>query len=81
MFYTYQGITNDGLYYVSAVLPINIGFLIGYPIPTDQGDFEFIQSEVERVTDQLNNSKPEAFSPSMLTLDAMIQSMTVTGIP
>ena len=81
MFYTFQGITDDGLYYVSAVLPINIGFLIGYPIPTDQGDFEFIQSEVERVTEQLNNSKPEAFSPSMLTLDAMIQSMTVTGIP
>lgn len=81
MIYTFQGITNDGMYYVAAVLPINIGFLIGYPIPTDQGDFEFIQSEVERVTEQLNNSKPEAFTPSMLTLDAMIQSLNVTGIP
>lgn len=81
MFYTFQGITNDGLYYVSAVLPINIEFLIGYPIPTDQGDFEFIQSEVERVTEQLNNSKPEAFTPSILDLDAMIQSISVTGLP
>lgn len=81
MFYTFQGITNDGQYYVSAILPINIGFLIGYPTPTDQGDFVFIESEVERVTEQLNNSKPEAFTPSMLTLDAMIQSINVTGIP
>lgn len=81
MFYTFQGITSDGQYYVSAIMPINIGFLVGYPTPTDQGDFEFIQSEVERVTQQLNNSKPEAFTPSMLTLDVMIQSISVTGIP
>jgi hypothetical protein len=81
MFYTFQGITSDGQYYVSAILPINIGFLIGYPTPTDQGDFEFIESEVERVTEQLNNSKPEAFTPSMLTLDALIQSISVNGIP
>lgn len=81
MFYTFQGITNDGQYYVSAILPINIGFLVGYPTPTDQGDFVFIESEVEKVTEQLNNSKPEAFTPSMLTLDALIQSISVTGIP
>lgn len=81
MFYTFQGITNDGLYYVSAILPINIGFLIGYPTPTDQGNFDEIQKQVELVTKQLNNSKPEAFSPSMLILDALMQSMTVTGIP
>lgn len=81
MFYTFQGITNDGLYYVSAILPINIGFLIGYPTPTDQGDFVFIENEVKRVTEQLNNSIPEAFTPSMLTLDALIQSINITGIP
>lgn len=81
MFYTFQGITSDGLYYVSAVLPINIGFLVGYPTPTDQGDFEEIQKQIELVTEQLNNSKPESFSPSMLTLDAWIQSISVTGIP
>lgn len=79
--YTFQGITSDGLYYVSAQMPINIGFLIGYPTPTDQGDFVFIENEVKRVTEQLNNSKPESFTPSMLTLDALIQSINVTGIP
>jgi hypothetical protein len=81
MFYTFQGVTNDGLYYVSAILPINIGFLIGYPTPTDQGNFDEIQKEVELVTQQLNNSTPESFTPSMLTLDSMIQSMSVSGIP
>jgi hypothetical protein len=62
-------------------MPINIGFLIGYPTPTDQGDFEEIQRQIELQTQQLNNSKPESFTPSMLELDAMIQSMNVTGIP
>lgn len=81
MFYTFQGITNDGLYYVSAVLPINIEFLNGYPTPTDQGDFVFIENEVKKMTDQLNNSSPESFTPSITALDALIQSITVTGIP
>lgn len=81
MIYTFQGITNDGLYYVSAILPINVDFLVGYPTPTDQGDFVFIQSEVERVTQQLNTASSEAFTPSLLTLDALMQSMSVTGIP
>ena len=27
LFYTYQGLTNDGIYYVAAVLPINAAFL------------------------------------------------------
>lgn len=81
MIYTFQGITNDGLYYVSAILPINIGFLVGYPTPTDQGNFEEIEKQVELVTQQLNNSSPESFTPSMLKLDALIQSITVTGLP
>lgn len=81
MLYTFQGITNDGLYYVSTTFAVNIGFLIGYPAPTGWDDVAAIQTQVETVTQQLNNSKPEAFTPSMLTLDALIQSISVTGIP
>lgn len=81
MVYTFQGITSDGLYYVSAEMPINIGFLIGYPEPTEQGNFEEIKKQVELVTQQLNNSTPESFTPSMTSLDALIQSINVTGIP
>jgi hypothetical protein len=81
MFYTFQGITNDGLYYVSAILPINVDFLVGYPTPTDQGDFVFIESEVIRVTDQLNNTSSDSFTPKLTVLDTLIQSINVTGIP
>ncbi|MBL8099277.1 MAG: hypothetical protein JNK81_08845 [Anaerolineales bacterium] len=81
MFYTFQGITNDGLYYVSAVFPINVDFLVGYPTPTDQGDFAFIESEVIRVTEQLNNTSSDSFTPRLSALDTLIQSINVTGLP
>lgn len=81
MFYTFQGITNDGVYYVSAILPINVDFLVGYPTPTDQGDFVFIESEVIRVIDQLNNTSSDSFTPKLTVLDTLIQSINVTGIP
>jgi len=81
IFYTFQGITNDGVYYVSAILPINVDFLVGYPTPTDQGDFVFIESEVIRVTDQLNNTSSDSFTPKLTVLDTLIQSINVTGIP
>jgi hypothetical protein len=81
MIYTFQGITNDGLYYVSAVFPINVDFLIGYPTPTDQGDFVFIESEVIRVTDQLNNTSSDSFTPRLTALDTLVQSINVVGLP
>ncbi|MBL8090503.1 MAG: hypothetical protein KF758_17570 [Anaerolineales bacterium] len=81
MFYTFQGITNDGLYYVSAILPINVDFLVGYPTPTDQRDFAFIESEVLRVTDQLNNTSSDSFTPRLTALDSLIQSINVVGLP
>ncbi|KXK14626.1 MAG: hypothetical protein UZ14_CFX002001051 [Chloroflexi bacterium OLB14] len=81
MLYTFQGITNDGLYYVSATFAVNIGFLVGKTAPTDWPDPVILQNEIDTVTQQLNNSKPESFTPSLLVLDSFVQSINVTGIP
>ncbi|HCR72398.1 MAG TPA: hypothetical protein DIW23_13195 [Anaerolineae bacterium] len=81
MLYTFQGITNDGLYYVSTTFAVNIGFLIGKQAPTDWPDVAILQNEIDTVTEQLNNSKPEAFTPSLLVLDSLVQSIVVNGLP
>ncbi|MCC7117565.1 MAG: hypothetical protein IT310_03480 [Anaerolineales bacterium] len=81
LLYTFQGITADGAQYVSATLPINIGFLSGYPTPTNPTDFVAIEIQVKTVAQQLDESSPEAFNPSISTLDALIQSIQVSGTP
>jgi len=81
MLYTFQGITNDGLYYVSTTFAVNIGFLVGTQAPTDWPDATIMQNQVDTVTQQLNNSKPEAFTPSLLVLDSLVQSIVVNGLP
>lgn len=81
MMYTFQGITNDGLYYVSTTFAVNIGFLVGQQAPTDWPDVAILQNQIDTVTQQLNNSKPEAFTPSLLVLDSLVQSINVTGLP
>lgn len=81
MLYTFQGITNDGLYYVSTTFAVNIGFLVGQQAPTDWPDVTILENQINTVTQQLNNSKPEEFTPSLLVLDSLVQSIVVNGIP
>lgn len=91
VFYTFQGITSDGLYYVSAILPIHASFLAEYgspeyPVPADGIPFDWenwenIDVHVSAVKDKLNATSPEAFSPSLLVFDSFINSILVTGNP
>lgn len=89
MFYTFQGITNDGKYYLSAVLPASAAFLVNfpspeYPAPPDGVPFnwdDFMQNEahIEAVKQKLNSAAPETFTPALASLDALIQSVKVTA--
>ncbi|MBC7876822.1 MAG: hypothetical protein H7Y59_06575 [Anaerolineales bacterium] len=91
VFYTFQGITSDGQYYVSAILPVSIGFLAEYAspeypvpadgIPFDWDKYENIQAHFDGVKQKLNGTDPSTFNPSLLTLDEMIQSISITGNP
>jgi hypothetical protein len=77
--YTFQGLSNDGKYYISAVFPVNHSEL-----PLD--DQVFTQSEVEvknfpaylqETADWLDQQPSDAFTPDLSILDALIQSLEV----
>ena len=81
LFYAYQGLTDDGMYLISAILPVS------HPnLPAD-GD-TFIGDEYDAfinayeaylfdVESQLAAESPLSFSPQLTDLDAMMESMQV----
>jgi hypothetical protein len=80
LFYTYQGLTSDGKYYISAILPVTNAILA----PDDSipgGDFEKFSQNIKTymadMTDKLNGQPDEAFVPSLTLLDNMIKSVTI----
>ena len=90
MIYQFQGLTSDGKYYIIAILPINAPFLaadedpastlpadgIPYPDINTAGEAE-VNAYYQAVTDKLNATSPDAFTPSLSQLDALIASITV----
>jgi len=89
IFYYYQGITNDGAYFVSAIFHVNASFLVADSkpdsstppdgVPFNWGpDLDFT-TYISQVTQKLNETAPENFNPSLLVLDEMIGSLQVTA--
>ena len=81
MFYTYQGLTSDGLYYVSAILPITHPSL---PADGDSAQITdwnaFSENYViyaDDISRQLNTEADSMFTPSIQLLDAMFASLKV----
>jgi hypothetical protein len=83
LFYYFHGITNDGNYYVQVVLPIQAPFLASdnnpnSPLPQNGIPFHGDQSYFSAIEQQLNTTPPNQFSPTLTSLDALVQSITVT---
>jgi len=88
LFYQFQGLTSDNKYYVIAILPITAPILAedekpeaavpkeGVPIPTDIGPNNVYYISV---TEKLNSLSPDSYTPSLTSLDALIQSILVTN--
>ena len=82
LFYTFQGITNDGKYYVSAILPVNHSSL---PKNYDEGmqdkDYETFSQDYKNyvvgIEKQLNEQNDDSFNPQLGLLDAMIKSIKI----
>lgn len=82
LFYTYQGLTSNGQYWVSAILPINNPIL---PANADNPPGgvsweEFNNNYGPYITDmiaQLNSQPQDAYSPSLGLLDALVGSITI----
>jgi hypothetical protein len=81
LFYTLQGLTADGEFYISAVLPVN------HPDLPSDGD-SYIGEEYEAfienyeiylvdIEQQLEASTTKAFSPSLSALDAVVQTLSI----
>jgi hypothetical protein len=90
LFYQFQGFTNDGEYYVVAILPITAPILaetsdpgavlpiggIPYPYYAEGLDAD-MPGYYAAVTALLDATSPESFMPTLNQLDLLIQSMRV----
>jgi len=90
LFYYFQGITDDGMYFISARLHISASFLVadsnpnsitppdGIPFIWDSTKFD-LAKYYQDIEEKLNSSLPDAYSPSLNLLDALINSILVTN--
>jgi len=81
LFYTFQGITDNGAYYVSASLPLGDRKLAGddgavqdQNPATFQANYSSYTSNIEQL---LNNQKPNSFTPNINLMDLIIHNLVV----
>jgi hypothetical protein len=86
LFYTFQGLTNDGKYYVAAVLPVtNPGLQNGSEMSEEftkslSDNPGYYQEYLSSTVSTLNQQHATSFTPSLDNLDALIRSLTVPAV-
>jgi hypothetical protein len=90
--YVFQGLTHDGRYYISAFLPVSAPFLPDHvdephTVPAvdgvifprfDSSSFNSLYDRYQRtITQKLDSTPPEEFSPTLSNLDELIESLQV----
>lgn len=90
LFYHFQGLTSDGAYYVIAILPISAPLLAENSDPTaavPQGGVAYLdqtdpdpdwEGYYSAITALLDNTAPDAFSPTLGEFDLLIESILIT---
>ena len=95
LFYSYQGVTDNGLYYVSATFPVAAAFLPktfaegvpGMPTvgPGDGGLLEAYMEAVSRfnrdASERLEQLRPADYQPNLQTSDALVRSLLAGEAP
>jgi hypothetical protein len=79
LIYFFSGLTNDGKYYVLAILPIN---LAGLPENDPFGEFPDPnntdpENYYSNATLRLNNTQADSFTPNLDLLDTLINSINI----
>jgi hypothetical protein len=82
LFYSFQGLTDDGNYVIVGIFPVTNPVLIddansfmeGQDINTFADNFINYVAEIET---QLNNQQPNSFTPSLLLLDELFESLQI----
>lgn len=81
IFYTFQGLTNDGAYYVAVLMPVNHPSLKTYAeeVMDTEGDAFMTDpvNYVNGISEQLDRQASYTFTPDLAALDAMIQTLLV----
>ncbi len=83
LIYTYQGLTDDGKYYVAAVLPVNHPSLPADEEVTGNEPPEFtgaFGAYVANVVATLNAQAADSFTPDLTRLDAMMGSLEIRQV-
>lgn len=79
IFYTYQGISSDGKYYIAAVLPINSSLL--QDLALDQAGLEAMAEKypeyIANMTELLRSEGGGVLTPSLEALDNMMMSLEI----
>jgi hypothetical protein len=81
IFYTFQGLTDDGIYWVAITLPISSPILpddADFRMPPDGYSIEGYSSYVKDVKDTLEAQEPGSFFPTINSLDDLISSISVS---
>ena len=78
LFYTFQGITDDGETYVAAVLPVSHPTLPDVaPEDLDEAFYENYRGYIRAVEQELSARKASTFTPDLSLVDGMIHSIEV----
>jgi len=77
IFYTYQGLSADGRYYIAAVLPINSSLLPELQLSNDELDniVDEYHDYIEDMTETIRAENGGVLTPSLEALDAMMMSL------
>jgi hypothetical protein len=79
LFYSFQGLTDDGAYYVSAQFPITTASLSDQPIIEDwDAFFAGYQDYLVETVQNLNALPSNEFEPDLEVIDSVIQSFVVS---
>jgi hypothetical protein len=77
IFFSYQGLSSDGKYWISILLPISHP---GLPENGNNPPAIFYNDPLvyyKQIVNQLNSELPKSFNPSILKLDTLIMSITI----
>ena len=78
LFYTFQGFTNDGAYYISIIMPVNHPSMPNPDSVTlDDAFFENYETYIDGVRNQLEAESDASFMPSLVLLDQIVESLLV----
>lgn len=83
VFYTFQGLTNDGAYYIAAQFPLHISILPDEAPQMTTEEYEaFVadyDSYIADLTSQLDALEPAAFDPDLTVIDTLFRSLDIHG--